>query len=189
MSWLCTSAEHIEKLRETLHAEVVQNPSGSSLRVTTTPDDKLFIFESREMDWTFHRPEIRALLSTGCEIMFCTLEDHVMASECALWRNGEEVWHVQHNNELSVYHLDARGDIPPRYLAIKQDHMDTQCAEGGERGQTDHMLTVPIQLAAELTGFDSSPQLPEGRHLSWQCHSPKSPSLIPRIVHKISSMI
>src|SRR5687768_12041218 len=40
-------------------------------------------------------------LSADCEVVTCTVEEHVMVSEAAGWRDGQRVWRVTHDAQSS----------------------------------------------------------------------------------------
>ena len=156
MSWLVCESQQTNNLKELLGASERSESDDVSLCVTSTPDERIFIFEARGRDWTFCRDDERRRLSAGRSVYFCMLEEHVMASEIALWRDGSEVWRVEHNSEEGVYHLDARGSLPPSFESVKQKRVDEHDTEGGEECGVDFVISVPMDLAQEFTGYDGN---------------------------------
>ncbi len=69
------------------------------------------------------------------------------------YTNGHEEWSVWHDSERGIYDLSVRGKAPPQLapiqarLTIRQDH------NGGKNGLVDFIFDVPVELAAELTGY------------------------------------
>src|SRR5688572_28449592 len=55
----------------------------------------------------------------GCEAVACFVEEHVMVSRAAHWRDGREVWSVTHDSEEDSLHLDVRGEPPATFTAIR----------------------------------------------------------------------
>jgi hypothetical protein len=50
------------------------------------------------------------LLSQGCVVVTCSVEEHVMFSSAACWKDGKESWYVEHNGQRSRDHLAFRGE-------------------------------------------------------------------------------
>jgi hypothetical protein len=57
-----------------------------------------------------------ATLAVGCEVIACTIEEHVMYSSAECWRDGQCIWHVEHSSEEGENHLAVAGK-PPNCLA------------------------------------------------------------------------
>lgn len=175
MSWLVCDAKHLDSLKSLLGAIETSDRDAMSLCVTITPDDRAFIYEARGRRWTFDQDEERRRLSIGRDVVFCMLEEHVMASEIANWNDGVEVWRVEHDSEQGIYHLDARGDLPPSFEAVRKARFDEQDRGGGEGCDVDFIFSVPMDLAAELTGYDGGSDEPEGEYQDWACPQASKP--------------
>ena len=173
LSWLVCDAKHANSLQALLGASEKSEGDEASFCVTFTPEEKLCIFEARGRSWTFTREDERKRLSAGREIVFCMLEEHVMASEAALWRNGVEIWRVEHECEKGTYHLDVRGALPPSFQSIKQTRVEEQDKEGGEDSDVDLVIAVPMELAAKATSFDGEIHDPDGEYHEWSCPRPR----------------
>lgn len=91
-----------------------------------------------------------ARLSRSVGVVACFVEEHVMVSWARGWSAGGLAWSVYHDLQAGLRHLEASGDLPPEYRAVrdrllaKQDH-DPEGA--------DYVFDVPIALAEQLTGF------------------------------------
>lgn len=172
MSWLVCKSDALEEMKSLLGATNLAEGQRPSFCVTLSPAGRAFIFESKWRNWTFDRDEQRRRLSLGREVYFFMLEEHVMASEAALWRDGQEIWRVQHESEQDIYHLDARGQLPPSFETHKRKRFDEQEREGADCG-ADYFISIPMDLAAECTGYDGDFQEPEGEYFEWAC-APKN---------------
>lgn len=172
MSWLVCDSKHLDSIKNLLEAKDKSADEDCSLCITVTPNMKLFIFEARRRPWAFHRDEERKRLSVGRDVFFCMLEEHVMASEIAFWQDGVEMWRVEHNLEKGVYHLDDRGNPPPSFERIKRARFEEQEKAGGEDCGVDYVISIPMDLAGEFTGYAEEPT---GTYLEWSCPKPPKP--------------
>jgi hypothetical protein len=88
-------------------------------------------------------------LSRGCEVLACFVEEHVMVSRAAGWKDGKEVWSVTHDAGQDDLHLEIQGDPPDGFTAIRDRLLRQQEEEGG----CDFIFNIPVALAAEITGY------------------------------------
>ena len=109
----------------------------------------LVAFRRREMgDKTLAR------LSSLGDVVYCFVEDHVMFSAASAWTNGKCQWRVTHDSEKrGLLHLEAAGQLPASFTAIRDRQSAKQTADGGEKAEVDHIYEIPAELAKELTGF------------------------------------
>lgn len=103
----------------------------------------------------FTRDEVRRL-SRGGEAVACFVEEHVMVSRAAAWKDGEQVWCVAHDAQEGDEHLDVEGEPPAAFAAIRDRLTKQQEEEGG----ADFIFNIPIDLAKEITGY-SHEETPE----------------------------
>ncbi|HRI16820.1 MAG TPA: hypothetical protein PLX89_27830 [Verrucomicrobiota bacterium] len=96
----------------------------------------------------FTNDEVRRL-SRGCETVACFVEEHVMVSRAAGWKNGQQSWCVSHNAEEGIGHLDIEGEPPAGFAAIR----DRMTKQQEEEGDADFIWNIPVDLAKEITGY------------------------------------
>jgi len=96
----------------------------------------------------FTNDEVRRL-SLGCEVIACFVEEHVMFSSAAGWKDGEQMWSVAHDAQEGDGHLEVQGKPPTGFAAI----CDCLTKQQQEDGGADFIFDIPIALAAELTGY------------------------------------
>ena len=96
----------------------------------------------------FSNDQVRRL-SRGCEVVACFVEEHVMVSRAAGWRDGEPIWCVTHDSEQGDEHLEVKGVPPHGFFAIR-DRLTTRQEE--EEG-ADFIFNIPVDLAEEVTGY------------------------------------
>lgn len=89
----------------------------------------------------------------GHEVVACQIEEHVMASSAELWTNGSRRWWLSHEGENGPKGLEADGELPPSFAAIRKEMEDAQRAEGGEDAEVDYIFEIPLNVAQALVGF------------------------------------
>ena len=62
-------------------------------------------------DHTMVRPPSLASLSVGCEVVACSIEEHVMVCWSEHWRDGTRRWHIEPSSEKGPAHLQAEGEL------------------------------------------------------------------------------
>lgn len=88
-------------------------------------------------------------LSRGCEVIACFVEEHVMVSRAAGWKNGEQIWSVTHDAQEGGDHLEVVGEPPAGFAAIRDRLTKKQEEDGG----ADFIFNIPVDLAEEITGY------------------------------------
>ena len=92
-------------------------------------------------------------LSSGAMVLSCQVEEHVMFSAAHCYSNGREAWSVWHNSERGHYDLSTRGTPPAEFAPIKIGLNAKQDDSGGATSIVDYTFDIPVDLAAELTGY------------------------------------
>ena len=99
-------------------------------------------------------------LSRDCEVVSCTVEEHVMFSDAAGWRDGRHLWRVSHRGEDGPVGVDESGELPEDYSALRARLEARQAAEGGAEADVDYLFDIPVTLVQTITGYrhdESSP--------------------------------
>lgn len=94
-----------------------------------------------------------AALSQDCEVIACSVEEHVMYSRVERWALGSRVWRITHDAQASFDHLAAEGDLPTEFDAVRARHAEQQEAEGGRLAGVDFYFEIPLVLAQARVGF------------------------------------
>ena len=92
-------------------------------------------------------------LSTACQVVTCTVEEHVMVSEATGWRDGQRLWRVTHDAQTSIEDLQTEGELPSAFAAIRDRLAEEQRTAGGKDSDTDYFFDIPVELAMSLTGY------------------------------------
>jgi hypothetical protein len=107
----------------------------------------------------FKRTEIKdrtlEKLSQAGEAVGCFVEEHIMFSSAAYWKNGEQIWRVFHDGgEDRVEHLETSGRLPTEFEAIRAEAFAKQEREKeDDEIKVDHVFEIPVRMAKALTGF------------------------------------
>lgn len=94
-------------------------------------------------------------LSRDCEVVACFVEEHVMVSSAAHWKNGAQIWSVTHDAGEGDGHLEVRGQPPAGFAAICDRLTKQQEDEGG----ADFIFNIPVDSAKEMTGYSHEESL------------------------------
>jgi len=101
----------------------------------------------------FVKPNSLASLSSNCEAIACSIEEHVMVCTSELWRNGAQVWRIEHDAQQSIDHISTSGLLPDDYPAIEREFAEQQKQAGGKKADTDYFFDIPLQTAKSIVGF------------------------------------
>jgi hypothetical protein len=112
-------------------------------------------------------------LSVGGEVVACFVEEHVMVSRAAGWKDGRELWSVTHDAEKDLSHLDVRGTPPPQFARIRDELTAKQTPD-----TCDNIFDIPVSLAADIAGFRYD------EHLDVDFEVLEGPSFMSRIFGK-----
>ena len=97
--------------------------------------------------------KVLARLSKIGEVVACLVEEHIMFSSATRWVSGAKVWSVQHDAQRWIEHLDAVGELPPKFSIVRDELRAKQEAAGGRKARVDHIFDVPVALAHDFTGY------------------------------------
>jgi hypothetical protein len=100
-------------------------------------------------------------LSVNCEIVAGGAETHVMCSTACGWKNGREIWWMDHDSEAGVLNLSTRGKLPTSFTNIYEGLLAKQDAEGGPDCGVDFLFSAPEELTKALTGYHYDESQPE----------------------------
>lgn len=112
-----------------------------------------FLLVIDKSEHKFVKPNSLATLSQGCEVIASSIEEHVMVCSSELWRDGAQVWRIEHDAQKSIEHIAASGDLPADYPAIEQEHAEEQKQAGGSEADVDYFFEIPLHAAKNIVGF------------------------------------
>ena len=113
-----------------------------------------YLLVTRGCDHPVIAPSSLATLSTDGEVVACSIEEHVMFSGAARWRDGKKIWDVRHQGDRRVTDLAADGELPAEFDEIRKLYAEKQAAEDlKDKFSVDWYFEIPLALAKGLVGF------------------------------------
>ena len=129
----------------------------------------------------FSDARIMELLSIKGEVIYCSIEEHVMVSEASGWRDGRKIWSVVHEAQKASGHLKITGEPPPEFALIRE-RLQAEQATG--EGGVDYIFDVPIEVARAISGYRHDATIPSVDNLGFeilqQGEAPTKTSWLPR---------
>ncbi|TGS10782.1 hypothetical protein EN852_025170 [Mesorhizobium sp. M2E.F.Ca.ET.209.01.1.1] len=90
-----------------------------------------------------------SVFSQGKEMVVVHIEELTMFARAELWNDGSNIWRIWHSGDENVMDLHTTGDLPASFEAKRQQAFSKQDKED----DVDYIFDIPLDLAAELTGF------------------------------------
>jgi hypothetical protein len=100
---------------------------------------------------------MQRLASSGCELVTCFVEEHVMVSRATGWKDGQLRWSVTHDAQKGVLNLDVQGEPPPEFAAIRDRKLAEQAADDGN---CDWLFDIPVETAQRVAGYRHDEDVP-----------------------------
>jgi hypothetical protein len=98
-------------------------------------------------------PRELARLSSGREIVVVHISETTMMQWAERWKNGRQVWNVQHTSEEGPRHLETTGSLPAEFAEIRRRRFAEQDEEDAGDAAVDFIADIPLDLAEAATGF------------------------------------
>ncbi len=155
ISWLAVK----EKVPELLLQELGLAPTGEMTDYGQSPftgrtlPSGWFLLVLNRCEHKFIQPKSLASLSGNCDIVACSVEEHVMVCTSELWRNGQQIWRIEHDAQEAIDHINTYGALPDGYAAIGKQCANEQEKDGGKDAAVDHFFDIPLQIAKSIVGF------------------------------------
>lgn len=92
-------------------------------------------------------------ISRECDVLLCLVEEHVMASSSEFWSGGDRKWLISHQGDNGPKGLNATGELPACFPAIRAEMEEAQLVEGGDDADVDYIFEIPLKVAQSLVGF------------------------------------
>lgn len=97
-------------------------------------------------------PARLAKWSAGGRLVAAVVHEETMNSLATEWNDGRQIWSVAHDGADGGDTLEVEGALPDVFEELKHEAAAMQ-AEAGPDGDTDFVFDIPLDLAAEVTGF------------------------------------
>jgi hypothetical protein len=154
-SWLAVSGKSPETVRDELSLRATgtrEDIAESPIVAANLPKGWYLIVADRAQHPLISDAVLQSL-AVGCEVLTCTVEEHVMFSAATAWRDGRRVWSVTHESDSGREHLATDGELPTSFSAIRDRCISQQRAEGGSDAAADYIFEVPGELVMSFTGY------------------------------------
>lgn len=155
LSWLAVKGKTPEAARGELGLRAT-GQSGEMFRspvVGALSDAGWYLMVARGCGHRIIAAQVVERLSRDCEVLTCSIEEHVMFSRATGWRDGRQLWSVTHDGENGPQGVSEEGTLPAEYPAIRDRLSARQEAEGGADAGVDWLFEVPLVLLQGATGF------------------------------------
>lgn len=164
LSWLAVKG----KSTATVLAELQLRPTGEdgiegdSAFVGAAADDGWYLIVAAGAEHRMLSADVAGPLSRGCDVLTCTVEEHVMFSQASGWRDGGRLWTVTHRGEDGPVGIEETGELPAGYPAIRDALMAKQVAAGGAEADVDFLFDIPVVLVQTFSGYKHDEVNPAG---------------------------
>lgn len=155
ITWCAVREEYAQKLLD----DLLLSPNGKSEEYPDSPISTAKLDTGWRIIWfNKYNSSIVGLkniadISHERDVLLCLVEEHVMASSSELWSNGTRKWRISHEGVNGPKGLDATGDLPECFPAIKSEMEELQRADGGDDAEVDYIFEIPLKVAQSLVGF------------------------------------
>jgi hypothetical protein len=155
ISWLAVIGKSPEAITQELGLKPTgeMGEYGESFFSGRTLSSGWFLLFINQWEHNFIRPKSLASISSNCEVVACSIEEHVMVCTSELWRNGAQIWRLEHDAQKSKEYISKSGVLPTGYSAIEREFSEQQKHAGGETADTDYFFEIPLQTAKSIVGF------------------------------------
>ena len=154
LSWIAIERAGEDALFEQLGLEETGETTedGPGFELSGTRIEDRYLLVADHTDALVDEQLLKALSMHG-RVVAVMVEEHVMFSSAEEWRNGERVWGAIHIPDAGLYHIGVEGNLPEAYSMIHQRLFAEQEKDGGADAGVDHIIDIPLELAAVITGF------------------------------------
>ena len=166
LSWLAVKGKPAAEVLRELHLRGTSESGldGESAFAGAAADNGWYLIVARGAEHDMIAPAVAARLSTGCKVLTCTVEEHVMFSQAAGWENGTRRWLVTHEGENGPVGISEEGTLPPEYAPIRDRLLAEQESNGGANADVDYLFDIPVALVQSFVGYkhdETNPALEE----------------------------
>ena len=94
-------------------------------------------------------------LSTGCEVLTCTVDEGNLSSRATGWRDGRRLWSVTYEGEEPPGEVLAEGDLPLTFALISRDLTNLSNTEDAGDLPLEPLFEIPIEIVHNAVGYRS----------------------------------
>jgi hypothetical protein len=157
LSWLAVKGKPSQAVRE----ELGFRPTGkreelpeSDLSAVEMPNG-WYLIVSDHTELIGSDAAWQRLSSSGCELVTCFVEEHVMVSAATGWHDGKMIWSVTHDVQKGRKHLEIQGEPPPQFAAIRDELSAKDVPK-----ECDYLFDIPVETARSVAGYRHDEDVP-----------------------------
>jgi hypothetical protein len=147
ISWLAVKGKTADAVCRDLGLRAgmaLAKPGGFALEGAAS-DAGWYLISATGFDHRLIQPPLLAALSTGCEVLTCTVDVRNLSSRASGWRNGQKSWSVTYEGEDRP-DVILDGDLPSTFDLIRRDYVArSQAPDAG-----DLLLDPLFEIAIEI---------------------------------------
>lgn len=113
--------------------------------------DGWYVILSSEMGLL--EPAKLAKWSEGARVVAVALHEDAESSLATEWRDGKLAWSASYDGAEGCDRLDVEGALPAVFEELMQEADSAQAESEGDGGGVNFVFDIPLDLAAEITGF------------------------------------
>jgi len=98
-------------------------------------------------------PARLAQWSVGGRLVAVVIHEETTNTLATEWKDGKLVWSVSHDGSEGGDELAVEGQLPDVFEELKQEAVTAQLDAKEEGGDVNFVFDIPLDLAAEITGF------------------------------------
>ena len=159
LSWLAVKGKPPQVIRDELSfrmTEMREEIPESELSAVEMPSG-WYLIVSNHTEQVVSDAAMRQLCSSGCELVTCFVEEHVIVSRATGWKDGHLIRSVTHNAQKGLLDLEVQGEPPATFAAIR-DGMFAEQAVGD--CDVDYVFDIPVETARSVTGYRHDEDVP-----------------------------
>jgi hypothetical protein len=157
LSWLAVKGKAPQAARDELRFHPTgkwQEIPAADLSAVEMPNG-WYLIVSNHSDQVGSDAALQRLSSSGCELVTCFIEEHVMVSKATGWKDGRRIWLVMHDAQINLQHLDIQGEPPQGFAAIREKLLAMQTPQS-----CDYIFDVPVETARSIIGYRHDQDVP-----------------------------
>jgi hypothetical protein len=151
LSWLAVKGASPEAIREQLELRLTGEQEEfpeSAVSAAEIPDGWYLIVADR-VERVASDAQLKALTAAGAEAVTCFVEEHVMVSQASAWKDGQQVWLLEHVSDQGIQHLEVKGTPPAEFARIREELFAKQV----DVDDCDYIFDVPVETAKSIAGY------------------------------------
>ena len=107
-----------------------------------------YLIVAEGLDHRLIQEPVLTKLSSGCEVLTCTVEERNLFSAATGWQDGRRLWSVTYDGEEVPGEVVAEGELPFAYEGIRRNFTAKAAAEDAGDLLLDPLFEIPVEIRA-----------------------------------------